>query len=64
MGRTRKNAENKLISDLTYADILIIDDFGAESGKDWINENSTESSMVGMRTRKPQFSPVIILFPD
>lgn len=23
---------------LTYADILIIDDFGAESGKDWINE--------------------------
>ena len=33
-----KNSENKLINDLTYADILIIDDFGAESGKDWINE--------------------------
>lgn len=37
-GERGKNAENKLISDLTYADILIIDDFGAESGKDWINE--------------------------
>lgn len=33
-----RNSENKLINDLTYADILIIDDFGAESGKDWINE--------------------------
>ena len=31
-GERGKNAENKLISDLTYADILIIDDFGAESG--------------------------------
>lgn len=37
-GERGKNEENKLISDLTYADILIIDDFGAESGKDWINE--------------------------
>ena len=33
-----KSSENKLINDLTYADVLIIDDFGAESGKDWINE--------------------------
>ena len=33
-----KSSENKLINDLTYADILIIDDFGAESEKDWINE--------------------------
>ena len=31
-------AESNLIRDLTYADILIIDDFGADSGKDWINE--------------------------
>ena len=30
--------ESKLIRDLTYADVLIIDDFGADSGKDWINE--------------------------
>lgn len=37
-GERGKNAENKLISDLTYAEILIIDDFGTESGKDWINE--------------------------
>lgn len=37
-GERGKNAENKLISDLTYADILIIDDFGAESVKDWIIE--------------------------
>lgn len=36
---SRDNAtESKLIRDLTYADILIIDDFGADSGKDWINE--------------------------
>lgn len=33
-----ETTENKLIRDLTYADILIIDDFGADSGKDWINE--------------------------
>ena len=36
---SRDNAtESKLIRDLTYADILIIDDFGADSGRDWINE--------------------------
>lgn len=36
---SRDNAtESKLIRDLTYADILIIDDFGADSRKDWINE--------------------------
>ena len=35
----RDNAtESKLIRDLTYADILIIDDFGADSGRDWIYE--------------------------
>lgn len=35
----RDNAtESKLIRDLTYADILVIDDFGADSGRDWINE--------------------------
>lgn len=32
------NAEGKLIEDLSRAEILIIDDFGADSGKDWINE--------------------------
>lgn len=32
------NAEGKLIDDLSRAEILIIDDFGADSGKDWINE--------------------------
>jgi len=36
---SRDNAtESKLIRNLTYADILIIDDFGADSGRDWINE--------------------------
>lgn len=30
--------ENRLISELTYADVLIIDDFGIDSGRDWINE--------------------------
>ena len=32
------NAEGKLIEDLSRTEILIIDDFGADSGKDWINE--------------------------
>ena len=32
------NAEGKLIEDLARTEILIIDDFGADSGKDWINE--------------------------
>lgn len=34
----RGNAEGKLIEDLSRTEILIIDDFGADSGKDWINE--------------------------
>ena len=34
----RGNAESKLIEDLSRTEILIIDDFGADSGKDWINE--------------------------
>ena len=34
----RGNTEGKLIEDLTRTEILIIDDFGADSGKDWINE--------------------------
>lgn len=32
------NAEGKLIEDLSRTEILIIDDFGADSGKEWINE--------------------------
>lgn len=32
------NAEGKLIEDLSRTEILVIDDFGADSGKDWINE--------------------------
>lgn len=35
---SRENAEGKLIEDLSRTEILIIDDFGADSGKDWINE--------------------------
>lgn len=34
----KENAEGKLIEDLSRTEILIIDDFGADSGKDWINE--------------------------
>lgn len=34
----RGNTEGKLIEDLARTEILIIDDFGADSGKDWINE--------------------------
>ncbi len=34
----RGNAEGKLIEDLSRTEILIIDDFGADSGRDWINE--------------------------
>lgn len=34
----RGNAECKLIEDLSRTEILIIDDFGVDSGKDWINE--------------------------
>lgn len=32
------NTEGKLIEDLSRTEILIIDDFGADSGKEWINE--------------------------
>lgn len=32
------NTEGKLIEDLARTEILIIDDFGTDSGKDWINE--------------------------
>ena len=34
----KENAEGKLIEDLSRTEVLIIDDFGADSGKEWINE--------------------------
>lgn len=37
-----KNAEGKLIEDLVNTEILIIDDFGASSSKDWTNEKFYE----------------------
>lgn len=40
---TRKDvSENKLIENLVRADILIIDDFGTESSKEWINNRFYE----------------------
>lgn len=38
----KKNAESKLIEDLSRAEILVIDDFGADSGRDWISEKFYE----------------------
>lgn len=37
-----KQAESKLINDLSRAEILIIDDFGANSPKEWINDKFYE----------------------
>lgn len=34
----KSDAENRLLRDLSRTEILVIDDFGADSGKDWINE--------------------------
>jgi DNA replication protein DnaC len=38
----KNNTENKLIENLSRVEMLVIDDFGTDSGRDWINEKFYE----------------------